>query len=93
MQRWSRKCVLFTNETNSLNQILGQGSMIGLSQIHDIINYKCGETIKTNKEVILYLVEHFLDTIQFCPSKHKSESLFMFSSKLSMKDVFGESCP
>ena len=61
MPRLSRKRELFKKETDNLSHILDQGTGISLSEIRDNINDKCGEPIITNKEVKLYLVEHFLD--------------------------------
>ena len=40
-----------------------------------------------NKEVNLFLLEHFQDKIQFCESEQANKSLIAFSSNLEMRDV------
>ena len=39
---------------------------IPLSDVRDLINEKHGEEIISNKEVKLFMMEHFQDDIQFC---------------------------
>ena len=52
-----------------------------------MINDKHGVETISNKELKLFMLEHFRDKIQFCESGQANESLLTFSSDLEMKDV------
>ena len=67
--------------------ILEQGNRLTLNEIRDITNSKQDEVEISNKDFGLFLMEHLQDSIQFCPSKNKDESLLVFSSKLSAQDM------
>ena len=82
----SKKRCLFL-EVRAISDLLTKGIGISLSDIRDIINEKYGEEISSNKEVKLFMIEHFQDAIKFCQSEHCNESLLAFSSELQMRDV------
>ena len=67
--------------------ILEQGNRLTLNEIRDITNSKQDEVEISNKDFGLFLMEQLQDSIQFCPSKNKDESLLVFSSKLSAQDI------
>ena len=67
--------------------ILEQGNRLTLNEIRDITNSKQDEVEISNKDFGLFLMEQLQDSIQFCPSKNKDESLLVFSSKLSAQDM------
>ena len=52
-----------------------------------MINDKHGVETISNKEVKLFMLEHFQDKIQFCESEQTNESLLAFSCDLEMRDV------
>ena len=52
-----------------------------------MINDKHGVETVSNKEVKLFMLEHFLGKIQFCESEQVNESLLAFSPDLEMRDV------
>ena len=67
--------------------ILEQGNRLTLNEIRAITNSKQDEVEISNKDFGLFLMEQLQDSIQFCPSKNKDESLLVFSSKLSAQDM------
>ena len=67
--------------------ILEQGNRLTLNEIRAITNSKQDEVEISNKDFGLFLMEQLQDSIQFCPSKNKDESLLVFSSKLSAEDM------
>ena len=67
--------------------ILEQGNRLTLNEIRDITNSKQDEVEISKKDFGLFLMEQLQDSIQFCPSKNKDESLLVFSSKLSAQDM------
>ena len=67
--------------------ILEQGNRLTLNEIRDITNSKQDEVEISNKDFGLFLMGQLQDSIQFCPSKNKDESLLVFSSKLSAQDM------
>ena len=67
--------------------ILEQGNRLTLNEIRDITNSKQDEVEISNKDFGLFLMKQLQDSIQFCPSKNKDESLLVFSSKLSAQDM------
>ena len=58
-----------------------------MSEIRDTLNEKYGASFISNKEVKLFVIEHFGEEIQFICSKRKNESMILFSSKLTVEDV------
>ena len=79
----SKKRATFKIETERIKVILDQGN----GEIGDIINSKQDEAEASNKEVKLFLMEQLQDSIKFCSSKSKNESLPVFPSKLSAEDI------
>ena len=77
----------FCDEVGAIRNLLDRGIGLSLSDIRDAINDKYDEDFISNKEVKLYLTEHFQDDVQFCPSERRNESMFVFSSALSVEDV------
>ena len=69
-----------------LREALDGGKGIALTEIRDIINDEGAITIQTH-EVKNYISETFGESIQFCKSERKNESLLVFSSSISMADV------
>ena len=78
-----KKRATFQIEIERIKHILDQGNGLTLSEIKDILNSKLDEVEISNKEIKLFLTEQLHDSIQFCLSKNKNESLLVFSSKLS----------
>ena len=85
--RISLKRQSFREELEAIKDLLDRGVGLPISDIRESINCKYGEEFISNKEVKLYLTEHFDTKIQFCPSERRNESLFVFSSTLSLEDV------
>ena len=52
-----------------------------------VINEKHGEDLISNKEVKLYMVEHFQDKIKFQIPEQKNESLMVFAATLGVEDI------
>ena len=77
----------FCDEVGAIRDLLDRGIGLPLSDIRDAINDKYDEDFISNKGVKLYLTEHFQDDVQFCPSERRNESMFVFSSALSVEDV------
>ena len=78
-RKYSNKRCLFLAEVRTINDLITKGIGIPLSDIRDLINEKYGEEIISNKEVKLFMMEHFQDDIQFCQSEQRNESLLAFS--------------
>ena len=70
-----------------MKNLLQQGIGIPLSNLRDVINDKRGVDTVSNKEVKLFMLEHFQDKIQFCESEQANKSLLALSSDLEMRDV------
>ena len=49
-----------------------KGIGIPLSDVSDLINEKHGEEIISNKEIKLFMMEHFQDDIQFCQPEQRN---------------------
>ena len=77
---------IFDLHLNFVKEVIGGGSGISLSEIRDMINDKENININ-NSEVKSFLVDSMGDRIQFSPSARSNESLFVFSSKVSVHDV------
>ena len=74
----SKKRFLFLAEVRAISDLITKGIGIPVSDIRNIINEKYGEEIISNKEVKLFMIEHFQDPIKFCQSEHRNESLLAF---------------
>ena len=85
-KKLSGKRSLFQNEVDVIRNLLEQGIGIPLSD-RDMINDKYRVDTISNKEVKLFMLEHFQGKIQFCESEHASKSLLVFSYDLEMRDV------
>ena len=83
----SKERTTFQMEIERIKDILDHGNGLTRSEIRDIINSKQDEVEISNKEVKLFLMKQLQDSIQFCPSKNNSESLLVFTSKLSAQDI------
>ena len=83
----SGKRSLFQSEVDVIRNLLPWGIAIPISDIRDMINEKHGVETISNKEVKLFMLEHFQDKIQFCESEQANESLLAFLSDLEMRDV------
>ena len=83
----SKKRATFQMEIERTKFILEQGNRLTLNEIRDITNSKQDEVEISNKDFGLFPMEQLQDSIQFCPSKNKDESLLVFSSKLSAQDM------
>ena len=66
--------------------VIDRGSAISLSQIRGMVNEKDDINIH-NVEVKDFLENAFENIIQFCSSARLNESLFLFSSTISIQDV------
>jgi hypothetical protein len=77
---------VFKRHIDFVNNIIDQGSGISLSEIRDMVNDKDGINI-TNSEVKTFLISLMNNHIQFCPSTRLNESLYVFSSDVSIEDV------
>ena len=56
-----------------------------------MMSLKQGKNVTTNKEVKLLLAQFLSDQIQFCKPCPANQSLMVFSSGLSVKDIRTES--
>ena len=83
----SGKRSLFQSEVDVIRNLLQRGIGILLANIRDMINDRHGVEAISNKEVKLFMLEHFQDKIQFCEFEQANESLLAFSSDLEMRDV------
>ena len=70
-----------------MKNLLQQGIGIPLSNLRDMINDERGVDTVSNKEVKLFMLEHFQDKIQFCESEQANKFLLALSSDLEMRDV------
>ena len=68
-KKLSGKRSLFQSEVDVIRNLLQRGIGIPLSDIRDMINGKHGVDTISNKEVKLFMLEHFQDKIQFCESE------------------------
>ena len=75
------------SEVVVMKNFLQQGIGIPLSNLRDMINDKRRVDTVSNKEVKLFMLEHFQDKIQFCESEQANKSLLALSSDLEMRDV------
>ena len=55
----SKKRLLFLEEVESIKELIDRGFGIVLSEVRDTINDKNGDDIISNKEVKLFLIEHW----------------------------------
>ena len=76
----SSKRLLFLQEVESIKELIDRGFGVPLSEIRDTLNEKYGDSFISNKEVKLFVIEHFGEDIQFICSKRKNESMILFSS-------------
>ena len=83
----SGKRSLSQSEVDVIRNLLQRGIGIPLSDIRDIINDKHRIETISNKEVKLFILEHFQDKIHFSESEQANKSLLAFSSDLKMRDV------
>ena len=77
---------VFNFHIDFIESIIDRGSGISLSEIRDMVNDKDDVNI-TNSEVKTFLISLMDNHIQFCPSTRSNESLFVFSSDVSLQDV------
>ena len=78
---------LLSNEIFHIDQILKEGNGIAISDIRDLINENNEIETMSNKEVKLYLTEHYGERIQFSKSSIKNQSTLVFSSELSVQNI------
>ena len=78
---------MFQSEVDVIRNLLQRGIGIPLFDIRDMINDKHGVYTISNKEVKLFILEHFQDKIQFFESEQASKFLLAFSSDLEMRDI------
>ena len=67
-----RRDFLFLQEVESIKELIARGFGVPLSEIRDTLNEKYGDSFISNKEVKLFVIEHFGDEIQFICSKRKN---------------------
>ena len=82
-QKKIRIWALFAQRKDLFDHIIG----LLISDIGEVINYKYDKDFISNNKVKLYLMENFNDDIQFYPSEGCVESMFLFSSTLSIEAV------
>ena len=82
-QKRIRIWALFAQRKDLFDHIIG----LLISDIGEVINYKYDKDFISNNKVKLYLMENFNDDIQFYPSEGCVESMFLFSSTLSIEAV------
>ena len=78
---------LLSNEIFHIDRILKEGNGIAISDIRDLINENNEIETMSNKEVELYLTEHYGERIQFSKSSIKNQSTLVFSSELSVQNI------
>ena len=61
----SSKRLLFLQEVESNKELIDRGFGVPLSEIRDKLNEKYGDSFISNKEVKLFVIEHFGEEIQF----------------------------
>ena len=81
------KSDFFVEELPAIEELIERGLGISLSDIRDVINEKHGENAMSNKEVKLFMLEHFQERINFQVPEQKNESLMIFSASFSVEDV------
>ena len=86
----SSKRLLFLQEVESIKELIDRGFGVPLSEIRDTLNEEYRDSFISNKEVKLFVIEHFGEDIQFICLKRKNESMILFSSKLTVEDVVQE---
>ena len=86
-KKLSGKRSFFKREVDVIKSLLQQAIGIPLSNIRDMINYKHRVDTISNKEVKLFMWEHFQDKIQFFESEQANKSLLAFSPDLEVRDV------
>ena len=70
-----------------IKKIVDQGRGISLSEIRDMINSDIVDANLSNKEIKMFISEHFSDSITFCKSERENKSLFVFSSNVGIEDI------
>ena len=78
---------MFQRGVDVIKNLFQRGIGKPLADIRDMINDKRGVDTISNKEVKLFMLEHFEDKIQFCESEKANKSLRAFSSDLEMRDA------
>ena len=79
----------FDKYVDFIRTVIEQGKGISLSEIRDIINSE--ENIELyNNEIKTFMEDTFGEDIQLCSSERKNQSLFVFSSKISIKDILNK---
>ena len=71
-RKYSKKRSLFSAESDAIDKLLKEGIGVPLSDLWDLINNE-QEVVFENKEVKLFLMEHFGDSVHFRPSEQLNE--------------------
>ena len=86
VSKQSKKRDIFFKIYYIYKNYIENGYGVSLSELRDMLNQN--EKVVFNKsEIKLLITEVFGDSIQMCYSERKSESMFMYSSKIDIQDV------
>ena len=81
-----KKRDIFSKYITFIKPIFENGNCISLSELRDMLNQN-DELVFNNFEIKLFITELFGGSIQMCYSERKSKSMFMYSSKIDIRDV------
>lgn len=83
----SRKFDVFLQANITLQPLLEAGYGFSLSDVRDYMNIIDGTLTIHNSEIKSFLVKKYGESIIFCPSKRRNESLMFFSSTLTAETL------
>ena len=86
-RKGSKKRELFEHELVWIQDLIDRDIGFHLSDARDAVNDGCGEDVMSNKEVKIFIADHFGENVQFCKSERQYESMLVFSSNLTVEEV------